>query len=291
MKTKLAMAAFFLLGAAAAYCGGLSESNLVNVREIPLDGVNSIAVAYTWERISLFNGTSDTLIIKEYMSRDNSRYYAVITNENGALTVKKGRRPWGILFNTFDVRIEVYLPASYANTVTIKATSGKIEAAGELACKNITIENTSGSVSLNAVTAESANVGTTSGRITIGSISGDVSAKTTSGRIELNSAGGAVTTKSTSGSVRCTASENTGDISLTTTSGGVTLNVPKTLGFNFSARTSSGSLSTPFPEKLFSPVTDRHTVQGVVTGGSVGETLPAITIRTDSGSVRVRWVE
>jgi hypothetical protein len=290
MRIKWVMVIFMVFGAAWAYCGGLTEENLVNVQEINVNGVNNIEVSYRWERISLFSGTTDTLIIKEYMSRDNSRYYAVVSNVDGKLTVTRGRRPWGILINTFDVRVEVYLPVSYRNAVTIKATSGKIDAAGELICGNIAIENSSGDILLNAVTTESARFKTRSGRIAAGPVSGEVSAESSSGRIELDMAGGALTAKATSGSIRCTVSENTGGISLTTSSGSVTLNVPQTLGFNFSSRTSSGSVSTPFPGKLFSPVSDRHTVQGVVNSESA-EAVPAINIRTTSGSVRVRWLE
>jgi DUF4097 and DUF4098 domain-containing protein YvlB len=329
-----------------AYCGGLKESDLVNVQEIALDHINTIEVSYRWENIVLLSGTTETLIIKEYMSRDKTEYYAAINNRGGTLTIERGKRPLGILFNTFNVRVEVYLPASYRNAITIRATSGKIEAPGELVCSHITIENasggitvnaltaesvdlettsgsircetvngnvnfrtTSGSIAVNAVTAESArfkttsgsircetvsgtiDLRTTSGSIAAGSIDGDVSAEATSGGITLNQVRGGLTAKTTSGSIRSTVAEGAGDIALTATSGGVTLNLPETFAFSFSSRTSSGSLNTPFADKLFSPVSDRHSAQGVVGNAAAARTIPAITIQTYSGSIRVRWID
>jgi lia operon protein LiaG len=290
MKIKVVVVVFFIVNVMSVYCGGLKEENLVNEREIGLEHIDTIEIAYRWEEINLFRSNTDSLVIKEYMSRDNSNYYAAINTSNGRLIIERGKRPLGILFNTFNVRVEVYLPASYRNAITVKATSGRIKADGELVCSDITIENSSGSISVNTITAEAAHFKTSSGSIAIKNITGDVTAEASSGRIELNLAGGGLIAKTSSGSIRCTVSESAGDISLTASSGSVTLNLPETLAFNFSSRTSSGSLSTPFSDKLFSPVSDRHSAQGLV-GGSASGTIPAIHIKTTSGSIRVKWID
>jgi hypothetical protein len=42
---------FFTTIAVSAYCGGHADMNLVNVKEIRLEHVNSIEVLYRWEAL------------------------------------------------------------------------------------------------------------------------------------------------------------------------------------------------------------------------------------------------
>lgn len=340
-KNFAALCAIFV--SVSAYCGGGLE--LVNTQEIGLDAVTDIQILYSGAKVSLFAGTADTLVIKEYMNENNSKYYAGVTATGNTVTVEKGRAPFRPLVNVFDRRLEVYLPASYGNAVTVKAGSGKIESPDALACSKITIENSSGSIDISQVTADKIYVKNSSGSINLGSVNGetsvesssgridigqvtgvltakaasgdvrggqingnadiraasgsiifkyidgDVSAETKSGRIELNFVTGSVTAKTSSGAVACTSAETAGNLSFNTSSGSVRLNLSKDLRFNFSARTSSGSLKTPFSDKLFTPVADKHLTQGVIGDGAVSENIPAIDIKTSSGSIRVHWID
>jgi DUF4097 and DUF4098 domain-containing protein YvlB len=314
---------FFI--AFSASCIGNLE--LVNTQEIELDNIIDVKIKYSSENISLFMGTTDKLIIKEYMSEDNSRFYAQITNSGNTVNIKNGRRPFRLLFNSFNRRLEVYLPLSFKNTINIQALSGKIEAsAAELFCSNINIENSSGGIAINAITSDTVNIKTSSGGITLGtingevsiaslsgsirsqeingnanissgsgslvfaSINGNVSAQASSGRIELSLVNGSVNAKTTSGSIRCTAAGNAGDILLSSSSGSVTLNIPRSFIFNFSSKTSSGSLRTPFSDMLYSPANDRSITQGFIGSNNDSENIPTINIRTSSGSIRVEWI-
>lgn len=343
MKTNILAAFFMVLSIVSAFCGGILEMELVNTQEIGLDRVNDIEVLYRSEKVALFKGTENMLIVKEYMNKNNSNYYARITNAGNKLIIERGRRPFG-LFNIVHARIEVYLPISYANALSIKTTSGTIEALDEYACSQIHIESSSGSISLNTVTAETANfksssgsvhcenvngntnIHTTSGRISFGNITGsvsvesssgsihgkkingninistssgdidfdhiigNVSTESSSGAIKLNLVNGGINAKNSSGSIRCAVNENVGNISLITTSGSVGLNLPKNLNFSFSSRTSSGSLSTPFRDKLFSPIIDKNLVEGIIGGDTIPENSPQINIKTSSGSINVDWI-
>jgi DUF4097 and DUF4098 domain-containing protein YvlB len=340
MKTNILAVLFMVLSVVSVFCGGIAEMKLVNTQEIGLDQVNDIEILYHSEKISLFKGTENMLIVKEYMSKNNSNYYARITNAGNKLTIEGGRRPFWL----FNARVEVYLPVSYANALNIKAASGKIEALDEYACSQISIENSSGSISINAVTAETVSfknssgsihcenvngdtsIHTTSGRISFGNIDGNVSvesssgsihgkkvngnlntstssgdidfdhivgnvsAESSSGSIKLNLVNGGVNAKNSSGSIRCAVNENVGNISLITESGSVGLKLPEDLHFNFSSRTSSGGLSTPFQDKLFSPITDKKLVEGIIGGSIIPENSPQINIRTSSGSINVNWI-
>jgi DUF4097 and DUF4098 domain-containing protein YvlB len=271
-------------------------------------------------------GTTDKLMIKEYMSENNNEYYARITKSENMVNIENGPWPFRPFFKTFYRRLEVFLPLSYRNVINIKTSSGKIESSAELFCSNINIENSSGGIILNTIIADTVNIKTSSGNINIGTINGEVSVKSSSGsirsqiingnvdiisssgsivfgdingsvsaeassgRIELSLVTGSVNAKTTSGSISCAVVENSGDVLLSSSSGNVTLNIPRSFVFNFSSRTSSGSLRTPFSDKLFSPVNDRSITQGVIGSNNDSENIPTVNIRTSSGSIKIDWI-
>jgi hypothetical protein len=290
----------------SVFCAGVSE-NLVNVQEIDVRHIDDIVILYKSENVTLFKNNSESLIIKEYMNKDNRDYYARIVNSGKELVIEAGQRPRA---GSFKARIEVYIPVSNKN-ITLRTSSGSIEGNDEYTASTINMESSSGSITVNSIIVGTVNlkassgsirckkvngntsIRTSSGSIVLGSINGNVSAEASSGRIELKSANGTIDAKTSSGVIRCTAAENTGDISITTSSGGVVLNIPRNFAFNFSSITSSGSLSTPFSDKLFSPISDRKSVQGVIDGNNTsgGQNLRNISIKTTSGSKRVNWVD
>lgn len=291
MKINLFFIGFLILNTLPIFCGGLTESDLVNTQEITLENVDTIDIVYSWENITLLEGNTDTLIFKEYMSIDNSKYYARISNSGNTLFIKKGDRPFGIgtgiLFNRFNARVEIYLPVSYTKDINVKVSSGRIKLTQING--NLTAESSSGSITGDMVNGN-ANIHTRSGNIIFDNIDGAVSAKATSGRIELRLVAGGVTAEASSGHIQCTVTENTGDVSLKTSSGSIELDLPRNLAFNFTSKTSSGHLTTPFSEKLFSPVSDRKSVQGIIGREIASNNNRNINIRTKSGSIKINWI-
>jgi len=317
--------AFSVLSLELAFAGGRPE--LVNAREIALDQIYTITIRYQSDDIILLRHDSDTLVIREYMSTNNSELFAAITRSGNELVVRGGNRP--VTFGAFGSRIEIFIPAS-ERSISISSSSGDIVASGEHAASVFHIESSSGRIVANSVTADSVNIGSSSGRITansvtaaavniesssgriavgsitanranvesssggiaLGMVNGDISVRSTSGSIELDMANGAVDISSSSGRVRATLAGSVGDVSIETASGSVTLNLPYNFAFNFSSRTSSGNLNTPFDNRLFRPLTDRNSAQGVIgeDGVSDGDIHRNIDIRTGSGSIRVNWV-
>jgi lia operon protein LiaG len=305
MKTMFYVLAFILLNSLSAYCGGLSEKDLVNAQEIGLEHITDIEILYRWEKIIIRQNNTDEFILKEYMNKNNPRYYANISNRGNKLSIERGHRPIGIFINTFDVQVEVFIPKSYMNSITIKTKSGGIEAADEFICRRINIETSSGNIRINSITAETISLKTSSGSINADNAKGSIFSETSSGRIKFDQIIGSLTAnassgnmdvgmingnilaETTSGSIHCSTGENTENISLTSSSGGITLAIPRNISSNFSSRTSSGRLSTPFSEKLFIPVSDRNSVQGIIGGDNPTKN---INLKTNSGSIRVNWV-
>jgi lia operon protein LiaG len=246
------------------------------------------------------------------MSIDDRKYYARISHSGNKILVEKGRRPFGIgtgiLFNVFSARVEVYIPMSYTRKIVIETTSGKIESEGELFFSGVNIKSSSGNISVDIITADAVslrassghirggtingntNIHTSSGDIIFDSINGNVSVKASSGRIALKCVTGSVMAETTSGNIQCMVTETAGDIALTASSGGIALELPRNHNFNFSARTSSGHISAPFSDKLFSPISDRHLAQGVIGNEITSNNNSDINIRTNSGSIKIDWV-
>jgi DUF4097 and DUF4098 domain-containing protein YvlB len=341
MKRIIFVFSLLAINLVSAFCGGIRQKELVNTQELEVDHINAIEIRYRSEDIVMFSNNSDKLIIKEYMSKNNSRYYAKIIYSGNELVVEAGKRPVGL----FAANIEVYIPVSNKN-FTIKTSSGEIEAAGEYTALTMSIESSSGSISVNSITADriylktssgnincqntngnttidtssgnivcpiingdlfaksssgrmtldqvsgSLNASTSSGSIRSGTIGGNVNIRTSSGDITANGINGNAVAETSSGSVYCAITENAGDIIITTSSGSVTLDIPRNFAFNFSSRSSSGSLRTPFSDKLFSPVSDRDYIQGVIDShnASQNQIHKNIDIRTNSGSITANWV-
>jgi hypothetical protein len=248
---KILFSAFMFSFTVLSACSS-GNLDLVNTQEIKLDNIVDIGIIYSSENISIFMGTADTLIIKEYMSEDNNQYYAKISNTGNTVTIENGNRPLMPVFNFFNRRLEVYLPISYKNAVSIKTSSGNIETSG-IICSDITIKSSSGSISANFINAEKINLETSSGRI------------------------------------NCTVNENAADITINSSSGSVRLYLPQSLSFGFSSRTTSGRLTTPFTDRLSSPVNDRNLVQGIIGNNNDSGNISKVDIRTNSGSISVEW--
>jgi DUF4097 and DUF4098 domain-containing protein YvlB len=243
-------------------------------------------------------------------------------------------------FNNLRTRVEIYIPVPLTQEISIKTISGRIAASDDYVCSRITLQTSSGGISVNTLTARIADITsisgsirceringnintkaasgsiylgivegdvsieTISGRITLNRITGslnsktssgaiageiingDVSAKTTSGEIRFTGITGKIDAETTSGRIDCSVNQIVGDISLRTTSGGVELVIPQNSIFNFTARTSSGHLSTPFSDKLFMPVSERGMTQGIIGNGTPNIN---VNIRTNSGSINIKW--
>ena len=303
MKVIVSFLVFFFM-VFSVYSNGNREIPLVNEQNIAFEKITNIEISYRSDEIILLTSRTNSVIIKEYMSINNSNYYSNINNDGNRLSIRRGNRPISLgFFNSFYARIEVYIPEHLIQDVTLTTTSGRIIVSDNFTLSRLNLQTTSGSISNNSVTGNiiakstsgSINLGiivgnvsieSTSGRITIDQLSGSLKAKSSSGSINAGTVNGDVYAETTSGRIYSSFIEINGNISLTSTSGKIELIIPQNSEFNFTARRTSGNLSTPFSERLFSPVSDRRLAQGII-----GENNPNnnINIRTTSGSISVQW--
>jgi len=332
----------------ACASGAADDGRLVNEQEIAIGQINAIAVHYGSDSVAFLRHDSPSIIVREYIDRNDSALFADIRLAGNTLVVTGGRRPVTLMpFSIGPVRghVEIFVPqaimaieittssgsiaipdAHNVASFTVSNSSGRIRAnsitadsvvmgnsSGGISINNIVadsvrigsssgaiearsieagaadIKNSSGRITIDSLVAESAVVRTSSGRIGIDSIaSGGAEINSSSGSIALGRIEGSARIGSSSGGVRGALGMGAGNVFISTTSGSVTLDLPRSLSFDFLSRSSSGSLRTSFDDRLFSSVSDRRLVQGSI--GDDNEAQRTIEITTSSGSRRVNWV-
>ena len=308
MKKCIFAIIFIISSLAFVYGGANSDLALVNSREYGPDQIHSISVRYNSGRVNIFRAGNESIVVREYMNYSDSDFFAQISEVNGNLTIEEGNRQF-MLIKNLRRRIEIFIPA--VENLSITTSSGSIRANGKITASFVDLESSSGSITINKIEAERVNlktssgsiqgdeitgeatIGSGSGRITFGAINGNAQASSSSGSMDLGLVSGDIKAKTLSGSIHSELTENAGDIALTSSSGSVTLKIPKSLHFNYSSRTSSGRLSTPFSDRLFSPISDRKLVQGVIGDGEIPESQKQrnVNITTSSGSINIHWAK
>ncbi len=155
-------------------------------------------------------------------------------------------------------------PGRTFTTLDVGSVSGRIDL-GAFTADEFRGHTVSGDIQGNA-SAKSANLSTTSGDVTFGGFTGDLTAHSVSGEVEI-----AWTSFS-------------GRVDVGTTSGDVVLGIPAGSGFRLDAGSTSGKITTEHPV----------TVQGSTSGpgrrslaGDVGSGAGSVKVRTVSGSISI----
>lgn len=284
----------------AAGCASSPASRPANEITLPLSGVSEVTISYDEETVTFYEGETDELIVKEYMTENRPDYHARVTQRGGSIQISEGGKP--LFGGGFSRSIEVYLPASYCETLTVTTTDGDIDlSSAALSLDSLRIDSTSGAVRLHRAEARAIHLSTTSGTLTLDALRADtIRLETTSGSVVCGDLEGAVTytttsgngdiqsargcgdySNSNSGTLNVAYTEVTGDLTFYNKNGDVTIALPASLEFDFSAATKNGSITTSFPEYI---ATDGKTAAGAV--GS----QPTVTVsaETKNGAIEVR---
>ncbi|MDR2423115.1 MAG: DUF4097 domain-containing protein [Prevotellaceae bacterium] len=276
MIKKLLTITFLSAMATLAHCQKNWETNPVNTLEISMDNIKEIDISFHEEKVSVLQGTGSKLVVKEYRNKNDSNFFARIEHSGGKLSIKRGGWLSWRIFYLVRSRIEIYVPATYKNTVSMETTSGKIDLADNHSVYQINIKTVSGKVFVNQLITETANISATSGDIHIENLtSNNATVKTTSGDIAVNQTTGNMLAKCTSGDIYC---KNASRIfSVSTTSGKIVFD---SIAGEISARSTSGRIK-------FNCVNGGLTAHS--TSGSIrctfDKNIENITLATTSGSI------
>lgn len=294
IKTMLCtfLATFFL--AALIGCSHSQTSEAANEIHVSLKNISDITISYDEEAILFYPAEGSELIVKEYMTKNKSRYYAHVKQSSDSVHISEGGKPF--FKSGFSRRIEVFLPASYMQALTVTTTDGNIDltnvglqlsslridsTAGTVdiekaAASTIHFSTTSGTLNLGSIEADSIRLETTSGTLTCSELTGNVEYTSTHGNADIKSAAGSGSYKTNhSGSLHVNYIKVTGDLYLFDKNDAIHLTLPKDLSFAFEAVTKNGSVSTTFEECM---TADGRTIHGIV-GSS-----PTVSVKTETNN-------
>lgn len=280
-------------------CSRSQNPQVANELHFSLDRISDVTISYDEEPITFFAVDSKELIIKEYMTENKSSYYADVKQNNGSIHVSEGGKP--LFKDGFYRYIEVYLPVSYQEALTITTTDGNIDLSNmnlqlsalridstagtveikRVAASDVHISSTRGTLKLGSVTADTIRLETTSGNVTCDELTGNVTYTSTSGNADIKSAIGSGSYRANnSGRLNVIYTEVTGDLSLFNKNDDICLTLPPDLAFEFAATTKNGSVETTFQECI--------TIDGQTKRGTVGSN-PTVTVKveTNNGNIEV----
>ena len=331
----VALALIGLMGAVLAYGQFASptapfrrpyerELELVNTQTLSLEQIKQISAEYISEDLILLQGDGDQLILREYMNQNNPDLLASITSQNGRIQIRHGRRSnrgfnlfgWGSL-NHFRGRIELVVPASYREELTLSTVSGDLttlhkdgsSASWEL--EVFALSSTSGDIVFGDVKASDLLASTVSGDVYFGQIgadrlvctstSGDISCMQVRGVANVSTVSGDVvlgdsynrgqqdgngitggTVSVTSGHILLSPGTLTENLTISSISGDVTLALPQTASFSLDAHTVSGDISS----RVAGFSIDRRSASGAV-GDSP---LHSVRLDTTSGDILIKEI-
>jgi DUF4097 and DUF4098 domain-containing protein YvlB len=257
----------------SAYCGGIGEMKLVNEQEVNLNGVDTINVSYSNSRVEVLRGNASSLVIKEYMSKDNSDYYAEIDNSGNMVNIKNGKHPRFVIgINTFRCRVEIYVPESYMENLDVKTSNGHILV--DSINGTIGAQTSNGSLELKNIEG-SADVRTSNGSITIDSVNGNVTAENSNGSVELKNIDGSADVRTSNSSIRIDSVN--GNVSAHTSSGSITL---KNIDGAVDVKNSNGSITIDSVKGMIDAETSNSRIKC-----SLAEVSGDIKLETNNGSI------
>lgn len=200
---------------------GNEEIPAINTKEWDCSAFSAVEVSYQTDHIYIFPSATDKVILKEYLTEDQSNYYASAETKNNTLTIRSGDRPT-VNYKSY---IELYLPNAVLNNIQVETISGAI-----------TIENYTGVLSLSSI----------SGAIVIcdSSIAGNI--KTISGGIDISDTNIAGNINTVSGKIECYPEGLIGDLYIQSSSGRIEAVFPEEVSYYLKAKTTTGKISSSY---------------------------------------------
>lgn len=272
---------------------GLGLIDVDDEKTISLEGIEEIQLNMTSENIHIYKVDTDDEIRFHYYGRSFPARELVLESVNGKIFVMPDEKYW-----LGNLKLDIYLPVNYKHVISIKNSSGDVSfeavdlalfsmettsgslSADTLKASSVSIKSTSGAMDVKSIVAASLQVSTQSGNLKIGNcFVNDFRVKSSSADILLNRITGNVDIKTTSGKVNLMYSEfDKNKVVVVTTSGEILVNVPLDADFSLEARTTSGTIHSDYPLLK----TEKHAASGQI-GNGEGQIILSAT----SGNISI----
>lgn len=202
----------------------LDGSQLVKEERFSAGGIDTLDVSVSYHSLRVTLVDDSEITVRQY-DRDSQNLFTSRT-DGGSLSIAIAPRNITSLFGiNIDPRLEIDLPRSYANDISLKTSSGTVRIREYMKCGALDVTTSSGSVSLGDLELSSLSVSTSSGTQRLGSIysSGKVLLKSSSGSISCDTVtASGCEVKTNSGTQRLGDIGANGTLTLESTSGSIT---------------------------------------------------------------------
>lgn len=164
--------------------------SMTNELRFSLEGISDVTLSYDEEQIAFYQAEGEELVIKEYMTEDKDRYHARVLQSANGIRISEGGKPF--FKKGFLRRVEVFLPISYINNLTVTTTNGNIDLTNvKLRLSGLRIDSTEGKVDIDSTEASDIHLSTTRGILNLDVIkAGNLRIETTSGEVNIDKAEG-----------------------------------------------------------------------------------------------------
>ncbi|MFC6290171.1 DUF4097 family beta strand repeat-containing protein [Levilactobacillus angrenensis] len=254
---------------------------LVNTQSFAVTDLSRLEINYRDAAVKLGPANADEIVVNEYMSRDNARYYLRASHHGSLLSIKQGDRPrlWPL-----HARAEIFLPAKLAGQVSVHVGNGSLEISDLRApvavdahasngsmrafddhLTRLTMRSANGSIRLDQVTGEQLALDSKNGSVTVKESTGTVRVESHNGTIRLVDHTGNADVRSHNGAIKLDGL--TGDVQAATANGSLR---GKRLSGGGRYHTDNGSVNLQFSQLA-------QDVQVDSQGGSTTLQMPLLT--------------
>jgi lia operon protein LiaG len=282
-----------------------STENINETQVVDGEKITSIDISASSAGVYLIPTDRDEITIEltgSVSSKLRNSFSLDVDTNRDKLTVNVKRKSetikniFGVV--TINTKLEVYIPEKVYDSISIQTSSGKVSI-GDLDAKSFAVNSSSGSINLSDIIAEkditvqsssgriavsnsqtkSVSASASSGSITLDSVVAEtMNVAASSGRIELIESVGAITAAASSGSINIDQKQLAGNINVSTSSGRVAINIPDIPSAIVDFKGSSGKGTVNLTGLVFEEKSNNEVY------GKVGSGDYEIKVRTSSGS-------
>ena len=208
---------------------------------------------------SIFS-TSEVIVPELTLSKSSGRINIGMKSQNTY---------WGP--TNINLKVDIFLPKSYIESLTIDISSGDINLQEKMTLKNVSLSLSSGDITIKDLTCDKFEVETSSGSLKADSLSTlATKLQASSGDIDLKNFSGDIDGKVSSGEISVKYNTFNNNVNLQASSGSINLALPENAEFYIDANCSSGDIDCKFP---------------VTTTGSQRENSLKGTVKSDTNKV------
>lgn len=263
-----------------------SNYDINDEKSVSISGITDIDVNVSSTTINIIPSDGTEVKAKLYGNVKSSSAYSKPELEcysQGETIYVNVQNKTTIVFGFFSssMKLDVYVPSSYANNLKLSSSSGSINVKN-LKLNKLQCSASSGDTSIQDITAGNFQCGSSSGSLKANGLTTKTSSlSSSSGSQRITRFTGDLKTSSSSGSIKVEYVSFDNNIDATASSGSVEIKLPESAAFYLDASASSGSVKSSFPVTVTGKA-ERNQLKGTVLNDK-----NKVRVRTSSGSINI----